>query len=105
MPSSNLYPADLGTCHCCNSYAHVLVHQPPYVSRQGGSMDEFEATTIIFRKGGKCGIPVGDGISENCNGLERRDSRPFEGVNVTDLPRVMIEVSDRTFIRTPRPDY
>ena len=64
-----------------------------------------EATTIIFRKGGKCGIPVKDGISTNYNGLKRRNSRPFEGVNVIDLPRVIIEVSDWTLIGTPRPDY
>ena len=36
------------------------------------------------------GVPIKDGISTNYNGLERRDSRPFEGVNVTDLPRVII---------------
>ena len=56
-------------------------------------MEVFERKTITFRKEGKCGILVKDGISKNYKDLEGRDSRPFEGVDVSDVPTVRIEVS------------
>jgi len=64
-------------------------------------MDSFEATTIPFKKGRSCGILVKDGISKSYNGLELRDSRPFEGVNVANLPALRINVSGRTTVGTP----
>jgi hypothetical protein len=48
---------------------------------------------IIFRKGNTCGITVQDAISGRYNGLEGRDSRPFDGVSVTDQCNLRIEVS------------
>jgi len=56
-------------------------------------MEVFEPKTITFRKGEKCGIPVRDGISKNYRDLGGRDSWPFEGLNVSEMPTVRIEVS------------
>lgn len=67
-------------------------------------MEVFEATRIIFKKGGKCGIPVEDGILKSYNGLDGRDSRPFEGVNVSDLPALRIKVSGQALVGTPQAD-
>jgi len=64
-------------------------------------MEGFEATVITFRKGGECGISVKDGISKRYSGLEGRDSRPFEGVNVSNLPALRINVSSRISVGTP----
>lgn len=50
---------------------------------------------ITFRKGDQCGILVRDAISKRFEGLERRDSRPFEGVDVADQVTLRIEVSSR----------
>jgi len=68
-------------------------------------MEHFEDTTITFRKEGKCGIPVEDGISKSYNGLDGRDSRPFERVDVSNLPALKIKVSGRALVGTPQPDY
>lgn len=56
-------------------------------------MEAFEPMEITFRKGGTCGIPVRDGISKHFSGLEKRDSRPFEGVDVAEQCTLRIEVS------------
>ena len=56
-------------------------------------METFEPMEITFRKGGICGIPVRDGVSKHFSGLERRDSRPFEGVDVAEQCTLRIEVS------------
>ncbi|KAF9654137.1 hypothetical protein BDM02DRAFT_3086137 [Thelephora ganbajun] len=47
-------------------------------------MEAFEPKKITFRKGEHCGVPVRDAISKHYEDLERRDSRPFEGVDVAD---------------------
>jgi hypothetical protein len=58
-------------------------------------METFEEQQVIFRKGGLRGISIRDGCSKNYSGLERRDSRPFEGVDVADSCTLRIEVSGR----------
>ena len=56
-------------------------------------MDAFTTHEITFRKEGVCGISVRDGILKRYSGLERRDSRPFEGMDVADSCTLRIEVS------------
>ena len=68
-------------------------------------MESFDPKKITFRKGGKCGISVQDGISQNYRDLEGRDSRPFDGVDVSDVPTVRIEVSGWAFVDILHPSY
>ena len=63
-------------------------------------MDAFEAKDIVFLKGGVCGFPVRDGASKRFQGLEQRDSRPFEGVEVADQATLRIEASIWALIGT-----
>ncbi|KAF9645446.1 hypothetical protein BDM02DRAFT_3131066 [Thelephora ganbajun] len=85
MPTCDLCPPGLQGCHeCCASGPHFYTPQRPYVPGQGARMETFEKKEITFRKGGLCGIPVRDGILKRFEGLEGRDSRPFEGVDVAD---------------------
>ena len=95
MSTCKLCPSDLEGCdHYCTSF-HFFIQQRPYVSRQGAPMDRtFEPRRITFRKGGKCGIPVKDGILKSFQGLEDRDSRPFSGIDIADQPALRIEVRD-----------
>lgn len=53
----------------------------------------FNGKTVTFEKGGRCGIPVRDAISKSYEGLEGRDSRPFQDFEVVEQPRLRIEVS------------
>ena len=55
----------------------------------------FEPKKITFRKGGRCGILVKDAVLRSYEGLENRDSRPFEGVDIADQVTLRIEVSSR----------
>jgi hypothetical protein len=61
-------------------------------------MDPFDKQEITFRRGGRCGFPVGDGVSRRFQCLDNRDLRPFEGVNVADQATLRIEVSLWTLI-------
>ena len=84
-------------CHlCCESGPHHFIPQRPYVCRQGARREGiYEAKKVAFRKGNQCGILVGDAVLKRYEGLENRDSRPFEGIDVADQGTLRIEVSTR----------
>ena len=68
-------------------------------------MDPFEQMEIVFRKGGRCGFPVRDGVSRRFQGLEGRDSRPFEGVQVADQATLRLEVRAFGHLSTPSASF
>ncbi|KAF9786706.1 hypothetical protein BJ322DRAFT_1051483 [Thelephora terrestris] len=87
--TSNLYLPELNE-HCTNC-TNIYVPQRQYFPVKGARMETFEEQQVIFRKGGLRGISIRDGCSKNYSGLERRDSRPFEGVDVADSCTLRIE--------------
>lgn len=57
----------------------------------------FEPKKITFQKGNQCGILVKDAVLKRFEGLTKRDTRPFEGVDIADQCTLRIEVSGWAF--------
>lgn len=106
MATCKLCPPNLEGCYlCCETGPHRYIPRRPYVPRQGAWEGAFDPMKITFRKAGQCGILVRDAISKNFRDLERRDSRPFEGVDIADQVTLRIEVSGRALVGVLYSDY
>ena len=99
MSACQLCPSDLEGCHlCCKTGPHRYILQRTYAPTQGAREGAFEPMTITFRKADRCGIAVRDAISKRFEGLQGRDTRPFEGVDIADQATLRIEVSSRALV-------
>ncbi|KAF9786715.1 hypothetical protein BJ322DRAFT_1019333 [Thelephora terrestris] len=70
--------------YCCPAGPHLDVPQTQYVAGQGLRPDPYQQMSVMFRKGGVCGVLVSDGLSNNLRDLENCDWRPF--AHVPDWP-------------------
>lgn len=87
---------------CCDNDSHLYIPQRPWAPDQRAwPLERFQAITITFRKELLCGILIRDGISKHYQGLDGRDSGPFENADVADVACLRINVSIRLFVCRP----